>query len=75
MNDFTLGIRNISTKDFIDNYNLINLIGEPTYFKSQENPSCIDLILTNGPRSFQNYCAIVTGLSDIHLMTLTATEK
>ena len=27
-------------------------------------PSCIDLILTNSPYSFQNFCAIETGLSD-----------
>ena len=27
-------------------------------------PSCIDLILTNSPYSFQNFCVIETGLSD-----------
>ena len=40
-------------------------------FKNPSNPSCIDLILTNAPRSFQNSCAIETGLSDCHKMTIT----
>ena len=31
-----------------------------------ENPSCINLILTNRPCSFQNSCVIETGLSDFH---------
>ena len=36
-----------------------------------KNPSCIDLILQNSQRSFQNSCAIETGLSDFHRMTVT----
>ena len=35
-----------------------------------ENPSCIDLILTNKPKSFQGTYVIETGLSDFHRMTL-----
>ena len=33
-------------------YNLKHLINEPTCFKNMDNPSCIDLILTNKNRSF-----------------------
>ena len=36
-----------------------------------EKPSCIDLILTNRPKSFQNSSVVETGLSDFHKMTLT----
>ena len=36
-----------------------------------ENPSCIDLILTSNPISFQNSGVIDTGLSDFHKMTFT----
>ena len=48
-----------------------NLVKEPTCFKSLVNPSCIDLILTNRPKSFQNTLNVETGLSDFHKLTLT----
>ena len=34
--------------------------------------SCIDLIVTNKPRNFQNSCVIKTSLSDFHKVTVTA---
>ena len=36
-----------------------------------DNPSCIDLILTNKPRSFQKSSVLETGLSDFHHLTFT----
>ena len=50
---------------------LRNLVNEPTCFKNPNNPSNINLILTNKPRSFQNTSAIETGLSDFHKLTVT----
>ena len=44
--------------DFCKVYNLFSLIKEPTCFKNPYNPSCIDLFLTNRPRSFQNALTI-----------------
>ena len=44
---------------------------EPTCFKSIENPSCIDLFITNFPRSFMGTNTVTTGLSDFHKMVLT----
>ena len=44
---------------------------DKTFFKSIENPSCIDLIITNSRNKFQNTTAISTGLSDFHKMVLT----
>ena len=41
-------------------YNLFSLFKEPTRFKNPYNPSCIDLFLTNRPRSFQNTLTIET---------------
>ena len=35
------------------------------------NPSCIDLILTNSPKYFQNSNVFQTGLSDFHKMVVT----
>ena len=54
-----------------DTYNLKKLIKVPTCFKNPLNPSCIDLILTNRSRSFQNSAAIETGISDFHKMVVT----
>ena len=56
-------------------YNLTNLVKEPTCFKSVENPSSIDLILTNKRHSFQNTLTIETGLSDFHKMTVTVMKR
>ena len=47
---------------------------EPTCYKNPEKPSCIDLILTNKPDSFQNSKVIETGLSDFHRVTVTITK-
>ena len=58
-------------QDFCDVYNLKCLVKEPTCFKNPENPSCIDLILTNKPRCFQNTMVIESGLSDFHKLTVT----
>ena len=43
----------------------------PTCFKNPSNPSCIDVMVTNRPRSFQNSLAADTGLSDFDRMTVT----
>ena len=58
-------------RDFSETYNLSNLINERTCFKNPCNPSLIDLILTNRPRSFQDSHVIETGSSDHHKMTIT----
>ena len=58
-------------RNFCNSYSLNGLIKQPTCFKNSENPSCIDLILTNKPRSFQSTCVIETGLSDFHRMTVS----
>ena len=58
-------------KEFCDIYSFKNLIKEPTCFKNPANPKCIDLMLTNRHRCFQNSCVIETGLSGFHKMTVT----
>ena len=58
-------------KIFCSSYNLKNLINEPTCFKKMDNPSCIDLVLTNRSPSFQKSSVIKTGLSDFHRLTMT----
>ena len=56
---------------FCDKYDLKSLVKEPTCYKNPENPSCIDLILTDNPKYFQSTCVVETGLSDFHRMTVT----
>ena len=46
-------------------------IKDVTCYKNPEILSTIDLILTNNPRRFQNYCIIETSLSDFHRMVVT----
>ena len=60
---------------FCDTYDLKCLIEEPTCYKNPENPSCIDLILTNYPKCFQSSCAVETDLSDFQRMTVTVTKS
>ena len=50
---------------------LKNLFKEPTCYKNPNNPSCIDLFLTNCARSFHNTCVFETGLSDFHKLVVT----
>ena len=69
--DFNAGVEDSSVKNFCSSYNLTSMINRPTSYKNPEKPSCIDLILTNCPRNFQNSCAIETGLSDFHKLVVT----
>ena len=71
MGDFNSTSNEQCMRDFCEIYNLENLIKEPTCFKSTENPSSIDVILTNRKESFYNSRAIETGLSDFHKMTIS----
>ena len=43
----------------------------PTCFENPNNPSCIDLFLTNRQQCFQQTCAIETGISDFRKMVVT----
>ena len=71
MGDFNVNTSELNRKDFCDSYGFKSLIKVPTCFKNPENPSCIDLILTNNPLSFQSSGVIETGLSDFHKLIVT----
>ena len=47
------------------------MVNKATRYKHQDKRTCIDLILTNCPRSLQKSCLIETGLSDFHKMVVT----
>ena len=71
MGDFNCDPVDLEVIEFCESSNLKKLTHEPTCFKSLTNRTCIDLILTNRKRSFQNTCIVETGLSDFHKMMLT----
>ena len=71
LGDLNTEVSNSFMEQFCASYNLKSLIKEPTCFKSVDNPSCIDLILTNHPKCFQKSGVYKTGISDFHKLTFT----
>ena len=69
--DFNVQEEENSLQEFLDDFSAKNLVKEQTCFKSLENPSCINLFVTNSYQSFQNTMTISTGLSDFHCMVVT----
>ena len=60
-------------RDFCQIYGCQNLIKDNTCLKNPEKLSCIDLIITNRPKSFQNSVTLETRLSDLKTTTLSLT--
>ena len=73
MGDFNVEVCEIEMKNFCHCCNLKNLIKVPTCFKNPNNPTRIDLCLTNTPKSFRSSCVLETGLSDFHKITVIVT--
>ena len=71
MGDLNSEVKGKYFTEFCQLYNLKNLINMPNFFKNPSNTSCIDVMLRNHSRSFQNLLATDTGLSDFHRMTAT----
>ena len=69
--DFNTEERVETLEDFLFEHNARNLVKGSTCFKSLDNPSCIDLFITNSYQSFQNTTIVATGLSDFHKMVAT----
>ena len=71
LGDFNSEMNEDKMIDFCNLFTLKNLIKEPTCYKNYNNPSCIDLILTNKPYSFQSSKTAETGISDFHKLIVT----
>ena len=52
--------------ELCDIFNLTNIVKEPTCFPKNSNPSLVDVILTNNPKTFNGTRICDTGLSDVH---------
>ena len=63
------------TEHYIESFfyenELINLVKEKTCFKNMQNPSFIDLLLTNNSYPFKQTTTVCPGLSDCHKLVLT----
>ena len=57
--------------DFNQQYDSKNIVKDPTCFKNVDNPSTIDLIITNSSRSCWNTKSFSNSLSDFHALVVT----
>ena len=69
--DFNTEITEHYIESFLYEHELSNLVKEKTWFKNMQNPSCIDLLLTNNSYAFQQTTTVCSGLSDCHKLVLT----
>ena len=51
------------------------MVKEKTCFKSMNNPTCVDLFISNKEKCFKSALTIDTGLSDFHKMVLDVLKK
>ena len=71
MGDFNVAMSDKTVEDFCSLNNLESLISKSTCYKNHENPTWIDLILTNRPGYFQHSNVFETGISDFRLLIVT----
>ena len=71
LGDVNAGVEDSPVTNFCFSYNPTSRINRPTCFKNPDKAPCIDLILTNCSRNFQNSCAIETRSSDFHKLVVT----
>ena len=69
--DLNIDYKEEILEEFLFEQNMKNLVKDPTCFKNIDDPSCIDLFLTNSSPSFQHTTTVETGLSDFHKMAVT----
>ena len=71
MGDFNVAFTEANMAAFCNKYKLKTLKKESTCFKNYMNSSCIDLYLTNCPKSFKNSLTVETDLSDFRKLIVT----
>ena len=70
MGDYNAEITNATMQEFSESYFLENMVKKTTCFKNPAKPTCINLIITNKPGTFQNTKTYETGLSDFHKLVV-----
>ena len=66
MGNYNVDVKEANMKVFCDQHKLKALNEEATCFKNFDNPSCIDLFLTNSSKSFEKCLTIEKGMSDFY---------
>ena len=69
--DLNVELAEAAVSDFCEIYNLKHLIKDETCFKNPTKRTCIDLIVTNRPKWFQDTVVFERRLSDFHKMSAT----
>ena len=75
LGDVNVEVKEKNISDFMGTLDLKSSVKQKTFFKNPDNPSCIDLSLTNSRRSFQDSIVFETGLSDFHKLTKTVLKQ
>ena len=71
LGDFNAEIFNFNMESFCTINTLKCIIKEPACYKNPDNPTCIDLTLTNCSKNLQESSTLETGLLEFHKMVLT----
>ena len=75
LGDFNVQEDESNIQNVLDEFHAKNVVKELTCFKNIDNPSCLDLFLTNTWRSFQNTITVSTGLSNYHKIIITVLKS
>ena len=73
--DFNSEDHEIEISSFVNNHEAKNIVKEKTCFKSVLNPSCVDLFVTNNPKSLQHTHGFPCALSDHHNLVVTVLKN
>ena len=73
--DFNSEDHKIEISSFLNNHEAKNIVKDKTCFKSVLNPSCVDLFITNSPKSFQHIHSFPCSLSDHHNLVVTVLKN
>ena len=75
MGDFNVDVKEVSLNLFCNRCKLKSLNKDPACYKNIDNPSSIDLLLTNSAKSFESSCSIGAGFSDFHKLVVTVLNE
>ena len=73
--DFNSEDHETEITNFLNNHEAKNIVKQKTCFKNILNPSCVDLFITNCPKSFQHTHSFSCGLSDHHNFVVTVLKN
>ena len=73
--DFNSEDHETEITNFLNNHEAKNIVKQKACFKNILNPSCVDLFITNSPKSFQHTHSFSCGLCDHHNFVVTVLKN